>query len=232
MISQSQAATQGGAVGDEELLAYYSRRAHEYEQIYEKPERRADLVRVRSWLREALAGHRILEVACGTGYWTAELAPVAAAITATDSSPETLELARGKSYPPGRVRLALADAYTLADVPGDFTAGLAAFWWSHVPRERQLAFLGGLHRRLGVGAVVVFMDNRYVVGSSTPISRRDAEDNTYQRRRLADGTEYEVLKNFPTSAELEATLAPFAREVSVTQFAYYWGVCYRVASAA
>jgi demethylmenaquinone methyltransferase/2-methoxy-6-polyprenyl-1,4-benzoquinol methylase len=137
-------------VGDEELLAYYSRRAHEYEQIYEKPERRADLVRVRSWLREALAGHRILEVACGTGYWTAELAPVAAAITSTDSSPATLEVARGKSYPPGRVRLALADAYALADVPGNFTAGLAAFWWSHVPRERQLAFLGGLHRPEGI----------------------------------------------------------------------------------
>ncbi|MFL5493439.1 MAG: methyltransferase domain-containing protein [Gemmatimonadales bacterium] len=217
---------------DEELLTYYSRRAGEYEQVYEKPERHADLPRVRSWLRDALAGQRILEIACGTGYWTAELAPVAAAITATDSSAETLEMARGKPYPAGRVRLALADAYALADVPGDFTAGLAAFWWSHVPRERQSAFLDGLHGRLGGGALVVLVDNRYVVGSSTPISRWDAQGNSYQRRRLADGSEYEVLKNFPTPAELEATLAPFARELSVTQFAYYWGVCYRVASAA
>jgi SAM-dependent methyltransferase len=231
-MRRSSGSQAGGAVGEKELLAYYSRRADEHEQIYEKPERRADLGQVRSWLREALAGRRILEVACGTGYWTAELAPVAAAITATDSSPATLEVARGKSYPPGRVCLALADAYALADVPGDFTAGLAAFWWSHVPRERQSAFLGGLHRRLGIGAVVVLVDNRYVAGSSTAISRRDAGENTYQRRRLADGTEYEVLKNFPAAAELEATLAPFARELSVTQFEYYWGVRYCVASAA
>ena len=219
-------------MGGEELLAYYGRRAHEYEQIYEKPERQADLARVRSWLQETLAGHRILEVACGTGYWTAALAPEAAAITATDASPEALELAREKPYPPGRVRFTLADAYALSHVPGDFTAGMAAFWWSHVPCARQAAFLHGLHRRLGIGATVVLVDNRFVVGSSTPISRRDAEGNTYQRRRLADGTEYEVLKNFPAQAELEAALTPFAEEVSVTEFAYYWGARYRVASAA
>ena len=38
-------------MASEELLAYYARRAHEYEQIYEKPERQADLTRLRSWLR-------------------------------------------------------------------------------------------------------------------------------------------------------------------------------------
>jgi SAM-dependent methyltransferase len=216
-------------LGDQQLLAYYSRRAQEYERIYQKPERQADLVRLRSWLRDRLAGHRILEVACGTGYWTAELAPVAAAITATDSSLATLEVARRKAYPAGRVRLLPANAYALAQVPGDFTAALAGFWWSHVPQERQLAFLDSLHRRLGSGARVVLVDNRYVAGSSTPISRRDAEANTYQRRRLADGTEYEVLKNFPTPDELEARLLPFAQEVTVQQFQYYWGACYRVA---
>ena len=198
----------GGAVGEKELLAYYSRRAGEHEQIYEKPERRADLGQVRSWLREALAGHRILEVACGTGYWTAELAPVAAAITATDSSPATLEVARGKSYPPGRVCLALADAYALADVPGDFTAGLAAFWWSHVPRERQSAFLGGLHRRLGLGPWWCSS----TTGTSQAAAPRSAGGmpaRTHTNGADSDGTEYEVLKNFPAAAELEATLAPF-----------------------
>lgn len=216
----------------EELLDYYARRAHEYEQIYAKPERQPDLARVRAWLREALAGHQILEVACGTGYWTAELAPVAATIVATDASPEVLALARHKPYPPDRVRFAVADAYAVEDVAGTFTAGLAAFWWSHVPRERQATFLAGLHRRLGVGATVVFVDNRFVAGSSTPLSRRDAAGNTYQQRRLADGTEHEVLKNFPTRAELEAVLAPRAEDLRVTEFTYYWGTYYRVASAA
>jgi demethylmenaquinone methyltransferase/2-methoxy-6-polyprenyl-1,4-benzoquinol methylase len=216
----------------EDLLTYYARRARENEQVYEKPERQADLVQVRTWLRDALAGHRILEVACGTGYWTAELAPVAAAIVATDANPEVLALARQKPYPADRVRLEIADAYALADVPGAFTAGLAAFWWSHVAHERQNTFLSGLHARLGARATVVLIDNRFVPGSSTPITRRDEAGNTYQQRRLADGTVHEVLKNFPTPAELETALAPVAQELNVIEFAYYWGVRYRVASAA
>ena len=216
----------------EELLTYYAHRAREYEQVYEKRERQTDLVQVRAWLREVLVGHRILEVACGTGYWTAELAPLAAGIVATDASPDVLALARQKPYPPGHVHFEVADAYALAHVSGAFTAGLAAFWWSHVPRERQVTFLAGLHARLGVGATVVFIDNRYVPGSSTPITRRDEAGNTYQQRRLADGTAHEVLKNFPTPAELKAALEPVAQELSVVEFAYYWGVRYRVVSAA
>ncbi|MBA3317873.1 MAG: methyltransferase domain-containing protein [Gemmatimonadales bacterium] len=216
-------------MGGEELLAYYKHRAHEYEQIYEKPERQADLARVRTWLRDALVGQRILEVACGTGYWTAELASAAGGIVATDASPEVLALARQKQYPPDRVRFELADAYALAHVSGAFTAGFAAFWWSHVPHERQAAFLASLHGRLGVGAAVVLLDNRYLAGSSTPIARQDAAGNSYQLRRLADGTEHEVLKNFPTPADLEAVLTPVAQVLSITEFVYYWGVCYRVA---
>ena len=222
----------GELVTGESLLTYYAQRAHEYERIYDKPERQPELGRLHAWLRDALAGHRILEVACGTGYWTQAVASVADSITATDASPEVLELARHKAYPAGRVQFALADAYALDRVDGDFTAGLAVFWWSHVPRERQEGFLRGLHRRLGVGAVVVLMDNRYVEGSSTAISRRDAAGNTYQQRRLTDGTTHEVLKNFPNRPELEAPFAVFAEELSIAELTYYWTVRYRVAPAA
>ena len=67
-------------------------------------------------------------------------------------------------------------------------------------------FLNVLHARLEPGALVVFTDNRYVEGSSLPITREDADGNTYQERRLRDGTEYEVLKNFPEEAELRSLL--------------------------
>jgi hypothetical protein len=51
-------------------------------------------------------------------------------------------------------------------------------------------------------ARVVLLDNRYVEGSSTPVSEPDAHGNTYQLRRLADATEVRVLKNFPSKAQL------------------------------
>jgi hypothetical protein len=86
-------------VAGENLLAYYAQRARECEQVYEKPERQPDLHQLRIWLQDALAGHRILEIACGTGYWTEAVAPVAAAITATDASPEVLEMAAARPIP-------------------------------------------------------------------------------------------------------------------------------------
>lgn len=210
------------------MLDYYGRRAAEYERVYAKPERQADLERVRAWLRAELAGHRILEIACGTGYWTATLAGVAEAIVATDASSEVLAVARSKAYPALRVEFAEADAYALGRVPGRFTAVFAGFWWSHVPLDRLPAFLAGVHARLPAGGRVVLLDNRYVEGSSTPISRRDAAGNTYQRRRLDDGSEHEVLKNFPTAPELAEVLEPASSGLAVAEFEYYWGASYKV----
>ena len=209
-----------------DLLQYYAQRAREYEEIYARPERQADLDRVRPWLRGELHGHRVLEVACGTGYWTAWLAPVAEGIVATDAGAEVLGAARQKSYPPERVRFAGADAYDLGAVSGEFSAAFAGFFWSHVPRARVPEFLWSLHRRLGPGARVVFLDNRFVAGSSTPIARRDDAGDTYQRRWLGDGTEHKVLKNFWSPAKLRAALGADARGLRIVEFEYYWGASY------
>jgi hypothetical protein len=47
-------------------------------------------------------------------------------------------------------------------------------------------------RRICPGGLIVAIDNRYVPGSRTPIARTDAQGNTYQLRRLADGSRHEV----------------------------------------
>ncbi len=210
-----------------DMLAYYASRAAEYERIYHKPERQPDLARLRTLLPELLAGQDVLEIACGTGWWTEAVAPAVRSILATDANEEVLAIARTKSYPPGRVRFRVADAYDLSDVvaaeapPGGFTAGLAAFWWSHVPRQDLPRFLAGFHAALAPGGRVVFLDNRYVEGSSTPISRTDEFGNTYQLRRLDDGTEHEVMKNFPSEEELRAAICGGAGG-GTCEFEYYW----------
>ena len=216
-----------------DLAEYYAARAAEYERIYAKPERQADLARLRDLVPAYLRGRRVLEIACGTGYWTAIVAPVAATLLATDVVPEVIAIARAKPLPTGRVEFRLADAWALADVPGVFDAALACFWWSHVPRQDVPRFLDTLHRRLGPGARVLFLDNRYVEGSSTPIARTDAAGNTYQRRRLEDGTEHEVLKNFPEPEDLRRALADAGgRSVEIQQLAYYWVATYEVSPTA
>jgi len=209
-------------MSDERLVAYYSRRAAEYEAIYAKPERQVDLAVLRERLLALLAGHRVLELACGTGYWTQFIAADAASVLATDRSPEVLALARRKPLPPGRVEFAEYDAFSLPPLGGRFTAVLAAFWWSHVPRRRLAPFLEQLARALGPGVRAVFADNRFVEGSSTPVARTDEHGDTYQVRRLADGSEHEVLKNFPTRDELLEAAASVGEAIEVTELRYFW----------
>ena len=204
-----------------DLVEYYAARAREYDEIYRKPERQEDLGRLRELVREELRGLEVLEVACGTGYWTEVLAE-AGSVVAADVNEAVIEIARGRSLAEGRVQFLIGDAYRLPVRAGRFSGGLAAFWWSHVPKTRLEEFLGGFFDKLRTGAKFILMDNNYVEGSSTRIDRRDREGNTYQKRRLKDGTETEVLKNFPAAAELELELRPFEAEVRVEWLRHYW----------
>lgn len=212
----------------EAMEAYYARRAAEYERIYAKPERQADLARLREDIPALFRGERVLEIACGTGYWTPLIALRAASVLALDYAEETLEIARAKKYRNANVKFQQGDAYALPPWPEKFSACYAGFWWSHVPLEKLDGFLTGLHRRLAAGARVAFMDNLYVEGSSTPLARRDAAGNTYQERRLADGSRHEVLKNFPAPGELEARLGRRGTDLRVTRYEYYWLATYRI----
>ena len=173
-------------------------------------------------------GRDVLEIACGTGYWTGFVAMRAASVLATDVNEEVLELARRKTYPRDNVSFARLDIYSREDFPHPFDAGLAAFWWSHVPRQSQGRFIEHFHRRLQPGAVVVLLDNRYVEGSSTPLARTDEHGNTYQTRTLDDGTRYEVLKNIPDESELTGALGNSALALEYVELDYFWYVSYRV----
>ncbi len=207
------------------LPDYYARRAGEYEKIFAKPERQPDLAGLRTLLPGLFAGRDVLEVACGTGYWTRVISGSARSILATDINQEVLEIARLKTYPNHNVTFQIAEAYTLANVTGRFSAGFAGFWWSHIPKQRLSLFLDCFHSKLCPGASAVFLDNNYVEGSSTPIARRDRDGNTFQQRKLEDGAEFEVLKNFPNGTELCASVNASAHDAEVTQFKHYW--CFR-----
>jgi ubiquinone/menaquinone biosynthesis C-methylase UbiE len=209
------------------METYYERRAAEYEKIYDKPERQADLARLRADLPALFKGERVLEIACGTGYWTPLIAAQAQSVLAVDAVEDVLAIARAKDYPSSNVRFEQVDAYALPAWPEKFSACFAGFWWSHVPLAKLDSFLSNLHQRLEPGARVVFLDNRYVEGSSTPISRRDA-DGSYQLRRLGDGSSHEVLKNFPDAAEMQSHLAPYATEIRFQPYEYYWVATYRI----
>lgn len=211
------------------LVRYYAQRAGEYERVYQKPERQVELQKLRDYIEKTFAGLDVLEVACGTGYWTEVLARSAASVVATDLTEEVLAIARAKNLGP-KVTLQKEDAYALPSFPRRFNAGLSAFWWSHIPRARLREFLVGFHLALAHGARVVCMDNVYAAGSSTPTSHTDEHGDSYQTRTLEDGSTHEVLKTFWTQAELAAAVEGLATEVRIEFWQYYWILNYRTAA--
>lgn len=201
---------------------YYRARANEYDAVYDKPDRQADLVELRAGIPELMTGRHVLEVAAGTGYWTDVYADLASSVVATDVNVATLDVARRRRAWPDSVRFVEADAFDLRQVDGCFDGAMVGFFWSHVRLEHLRNFLAGLADRLEPGATAVFIDNRYVGASNSAIMRTDAEGNTYQRRALADGTSWEVLKNFPTPEEIRSALAPLATTVTLDEVQHYW----------
>ncbi|MCP3964566.1 MAG: class I SAM-dependent methyltransferase [bacterium] len=212
---------------DQDLVRYYSLRAREYDEIYTKPERQDDLRGMLRHLRRLFCGHRVLELAAGTGHWTEIIASVADSILATDMSPEVLQLAHARDFGHCEVEVAIADAYELQKIEGDFTAAFAGFFWSHVPRRSLDLFLDRLHDRMGPGALIVFLDNRFVPGSSTPISHVDAHGDSFQVRELKDGSRHNLLKNFPDKEELRNAVAG-TLDAHVALWPHYWCLSYRV----
>lgn len=212
---------------DPAMQRYYAERAPYYDAVYEKPERAADIAFLRAWIPAQLAGRRVLEVACGTGFWTQHISPVAMALTATDATAEPMAFARLR---PGADKVAFvqADAYALPASLGRFEGAFAGLWLSHVPRRRIAGFLASLHARLEPGAVVVMIDNNEVQLKDLPIAETDADGDTWQHRPLRDGSVHRVLKNFPAKAELEAMVAGVALETEHRMLENFWTFRYRL----
>ena len=212
------------------LREYYDNRAPEYEDKYrrDEPERQAEQHEMAAALKDLFRGKRVLEVACGTGFWTEVIAQVAQHVVATDVSLRMLEIAREKRLPDNRVDFVVADAFELESVAGEFDAGLANFWLSHVRKAELSRFLAGFHRRLGNGAVVFMADDIYIPGVGGDLVLEDGDQDTYKRRKLADGSEYTIVKNYFDGAALRALLSQNAEHLHIHMGNYHWWVSYTV----
>ncbi len=213
----------------QEMIAYYARRAAEYERVYTSPRWQDDLAMLRPRVTDFFAGRRVFEVACGTGYWTHVAAGRARAVHATDVNDDTLALARAKRYA-APVSFERRDAYAPAATPERFDAGLAGLLLSHVDLARMEAFLRAFHSHLEPGAPVLMFDERATEERpNPPPSRVDEAGNRYEMRRLQDGERFEIVKNLFDRVRLEALIHPHAASISYRDLRYFWLLEYVVA---
>lgn len=212
------------------MQAYYGARAEEYERIYhrEDAEYQQELTLLSDILKKQVEGRRVLEIACGTGYWTHIAAETATQLVGVDIRPEVLRIAESKSWPKGNAFFKEGDAYELSEIKGEFDYGLANFWFSHIPRNRIDSFLQGFHERLGSGAQVFIADNVYVSGRGGELITHENSEDTYKRRELADGSKHEILKNYFTYEELNDIFRPLSQHLRIFVGGSFWYVSYTV----
>jgi SAM-dependent methyltransferase len=193
-------------------VEYYAERALVYDETAGYTDEAAEALRfpIKKRYRKLFTGHDVLEIACGSGYWTKVVGEVATSVLATDVNQLMLTNARKRCRHLSRVTFRLCDAYSLKGIPDHFTAAFAIWWWSHIPRSELKIFLATLHKRLVPGALVLFTDQLYYEG---PKRRTDADGNIIETRSLPDGRTFEVVKNFPTDKEIREALGEMADKI-------------------
>ena len=151
------------------------------------------------------SGMTVLELGCGTGYFTRELAHCGADIVAVDVSPELLEIARANCSAPN-VRYEIQNAYELS-YPGDaFDSIVGSSVLHHLEIEEALR---QIHRVLRPGGTMFFtepnmLNPQIVIQKNVPwVKQRlgDSPDETaffrWRLRRLLEVTGFRSVQIDP-----------------------------------
>ena len=181
---------------------------------------------------EARAKDRtVLEIACGTGYFTRFAGPVSRQTTATDVSEEMLRVARSLGI--AKARVIYDDAYLLHNVGDErFEFGFAMHWVSHIPLARWPEFFTAFHSRLKPGATVMLVDDIRRPNDADPWYSKLATRDTYEIRQLPNGESYEIVKTFFSADELRTLLQPYADNLQIRYERPRWWLTYEVRGAA
>ena len=211
---------------NKDLIAYYNKRAKEYEKVYLKPERQDELNSATTLLQNIFSDKTVYEIACGTGFWTEKIAETATSIFATDINKAVIEIAQQKQYQKSNVTFGLEDIFKLS---GDnkYESAFGGFIWSHIKLQDLNRFIDSINNLTLPGGTVVFMDNNFVKESNHPITNTDEDGNTFQTRKLEDGTTHLVLKNFPTESFLRTKLTGIVTDFKFINLKYYWLLTYK-----
>lgn len=204
-----------------DLVSYYNDRAKEYEKIYSKPERQNDLLIAARILQDIFANKDVIEIACGTGYWTHKIAVSAKNILATDINEAVIEVAKSKSYSPATVIFQVDDFNNLVGM-NRHESLFGGFIWSHIKLEELNSFVDKAFSLVKAGGTIAFMDNNFIEGNSSPITETDDLGNTYQTRKLENGTMYKILKNFPKEEFIRQLLVNKVNDMKFIKLNYYW----------
>jgi len=208
------------------IVEYYRARAAEYEQIYYRdvPKRRQEISDHVNFVEKLAAGKTVLELACGTGYWTQAAAKDAKEVIATDIALEMIKEAKNKKYN-APVKFIHSNIYDLPFKSAAFDLIIIGFWFSHEPRQNYSKFFEIIKRPLKADGQIWLIDNNPPAeGAKSDFLHTDESGNNFKRRWLNDGQEFTILKNYFTETGLIDVFSKPFHINQLTHDVYYWSV--------
>jgi len=156
----------------------------------------------------------VLELACGPGSFTTELASRATLVTGLDASPEMLEIAAARSAHATHVQFTQADLFAWTP-DRRYPFVFFGFWLSHVPPERFASFWSTVASALTPDGRVMFIDD----GHRTADELILGPDSSTIERRLRDGRRFRAVKVALEPVSLECSLRELGWEIQVQPLA-------------
>lgn len=191
------------------MFQYYEQRAPDYEEAYLLGTGTASIPDPGIFRSEAQslgdivarsAAGRVIDVACGTGFWLPLYGPSATAITLIDQSQRMLAECRKKVASlriEDRAAVVQADVLEYSFDEESFDFALIGFLLSHLTDLQERVLFDLLRRCLSPSGRFVILDSAW----SPERSRFNAKEER-QERRLSDGSTFDIYKRYFDSEDI------------------------------
>jgi len=185
------------------MLRYYDERASEYEEAYVLGTGTASIADPEVFRREALlltqmverfARGRLVDLACGTGYWLPYYVAGCSSVTLIDQAPRMLQECRKKIASLDaldRIAIVQDDVLEHSFRPRAFDSALVGFLISHLTDEEEQQLFERLKTMLDTDGRFLIFDSAW-----SPERARFNRKTERQERRLNDGSRFEIYKRY------------------------------------
>jgi ubiquinone/menaquinone biosynthesis C-methylase UbiE len=184
------------------MFEYYDARAEEYEELY-KGKGPASIPDTDAYKREShilvkiverFGAGKIIDIACGTGFWLPYYAHKCCDITLFDQSKRMLAECRKKVEMlniQNKCMLLCGDFLTHQFANDDYDRAIIGFFISHLTEEEEKKFFCVLKKILKPKGRFLFFDSTW---NEERAKTREKEGK--HRRSLNDGREYDIYKRY------------------------------------
>jgi len=207
------------------MLRYYDERAREYEDAYVLGTGTASIPDPEVFRREAvlLAGivervahGRLVDLACGTGYWLPHYAARCSRITLIDQAPRMLDECRKKIATidaQDRITIVQDDVLEHRFPAGAFDSAIIGFLISHLTEDQESTLFERLRHMLDSKGRFLILESAW-----SPERARVNVKVERQERHLNDGSRFEIYKRYLDRPDIHNWSTQYGVTTSVEHF--------------